>query len=101
MWMTMVIAAAAFVTMVVMLALGYEQVEKERRGRSADPFATAPTALPGHCLLCNAPLPQQSTADEVVVEIEHRIDADLQAVMAFLARDGRTAPEHFARIYEA
>ena len=104
MTLTILIALAAFATMVVMLGFGYQQVEQQRRDRSTDVLANAPVAQPGHCMLCNAPLRQVSTADQVVYEIEHRIDSDLQAVVALLGRtgrNGRTTPESFARIYQA
>ena len=73
--LTMVIAVAAFVAMVAMLVFGYQRIENERSGRAESILADAPMAKRGHCMLCNAPLRQATTPDEVVVDIEHRIDS--------------------------
>ncbi len=102
MWLTIGIAAAAFTVMVLMLALGYQQIEEQRSERSAAVLAGAPAVQPGRCMLCNAPLRQPTTPDQVVFEVEHRIDTELQAVLALLGRGGRaTTPETFARLYQA
>ena len=101
MTLTILIAAAAFATMVLVLGFGYQQVEQQRKDRSAAVLANASVAQPGHCMLCDAPLRQASTADQVVYEIEHRIDSDLQAVVALLGRTGRPTPDSFVRIFQA
>ena len=99
--LTILIAAASFATMVAMLAFGYQQVEQQRSAKAEGILAGAPTARPGRCMLCDAPLRQPSTADQVVFEIEDRIDRDLAAVVALLGRTERATPDAFARIYQA
>jgi hypothetical protein len=49
-------------------------------------------------MLCNAPLRKTSTADEVVYEVEHRIDAELQDVARVLRR---ASPDGLTRLYQA
>lgn len=98
MWLTVIIACAFFAGMVAILALGYQRIEQERSERSAAVFAQAPAAHPGHCMLCDAPLRKPSTADQVIFEVEHRIDAELQDVVQLLSR---AAPENYARLYQA
>ncbi|HEY7725242.1 MAG TPA: hypothetical protein VH880_07905 [Anaeromyxobacteraceae bacterium] len=79
MWLTIAIACILFAGMISILALGYRQTEKERDAR----FANGK---------------QPVTADEVVSEIEHRIDSELKDVSRHL---GRAAPESFAQLYRA
>lgn len=98
MWLTVIIACAFFAGMVAILALGYQRIEQERSERSAAVLVQAPTARPGRCMLCDAPLRKPSTADQVIFEIEHRIDAELQDVVQLLRR---AAPESYARLYQA
>ncbi len=98
MLLTVIIACALFAGMVAILGLGYQQIEQERNGKAAAVLADAPTAQPGRCMLCNAPLRRPSTADEVVYEIEQRIHTELQDVVQLL---GHPAPEHFTRLYQA
>lgn len=97
MWMTMVIAGVLFAALVTMLTFGYLEVEREREKRADALLANAPTATPGHCLLCDAPLRRPSTTDQVVFEIEHRIDREL----ADIAHLMRTSPESVTRLYQA
>ncbi len=77
MWLTIVIAGILFAGMIGILALGYRQTEMERDSR----FVNGK---------------QPATADEVVSEIEHRIDSELQDVSRLL---GRTAPESLTQLY--
>jgi hypothetical protein len=79
MWLTIVIACILFAGMIGILAAGYEQTEKERDAR----FVNGK---------------QPTTADEVVSEVEHRIDSELQDVSRLL---GRSAPESLAQLYRA
>ena len=51
------------------------------------------------CLLCNRPLPRSFTSDEVVTELERRIDADTATVISYLKQP--PAPEVLAQIYHA
>ena len=98
MLLTVILACALFAGMVAILGLGYQQIEQERNGKATALLADAPTAQPGRCMLCNAPLRRPSTADDVVYEIEQRIDTELQDVIRLL---GHPAPEHFTRLYRA
>ncbi len=77
MWLTVVIACILFAGMIGILALGYSQTENERDSR----FVNGK---------------QPTTADDVVSEIEHRIDSELQDVSRLL---GRTAPESLTQLY--
>ena len=79
MWLTIVIACILFAGMIGILAAGYRQTEQERDAR----FVNGK---------------QPTTADEVVSEIEHRIDSELRDVSRVL---GRTAPESLAQLYRA
>lgn len=97
MLLTMIIAAALFGGMVAILGLAYEQAEREREKKAAALLVDAPSAKPGRCMLCDAPLRRPTTRDEVVFEIESRIDTELQDIAHAL----RTAPEAFHRIYQA
>lgn len=98
MLLTIVIAGALFAGMLAILAFGYQQIEQERNEKAEATLANAPQAQPGRCLLCNAPLRRPSTADEVVSEVELRIDAELQLVAQAMRRAG---PDGFARLYQA
>jgi hypothetical protein len=98
MLLTIIIAGALFAGMLGILAFGYQQIEQERNEKADAVLANAPAAQPGRCMLCNAPLRRSSTADEVVYEVERRIDAELQDVIRLL---GRPAPEGLARLYQA
>lgn len=77
---------------------GYFQAEAEKNGKGKSVVDEAPAAKPGHCLLCEAPLRRPSTADEVVFDIEHRIDTELKDVVQLL---GQTTPDGFQRLYRA
>ena len=99
MWLTVIIACFFFVAAAVaILGFSYQQIERDRSEKAAAMLAAAPEAQPGHCLLCNAPLRRPSTVEQVVFEVEHRIDAELQDVIQLL---GRPHPESFARLYRA
>lgn len=97
MWPTMLIAAALFAGMIAILAIGYQQSEREKDGKAAAVLANAPATQPGRCMLCNAPLRRPSTSDEVVFEIEHRIDSERQAIEQLL----RASADGFTRLYNA
>jgi hypothetical protein len=94
MWMTVLIAGGLFVAMLAMLWLNFEDVERRRTEEGTGPIATAPAA-PGHCMLCEGPLPERRTTDQVVFELEHRIHADLQDIDRLL----RTDPHRVERLY--
>jgi hypothetical protein len=97
MWMTMFIAAIVFVGMLAALYFGYQEAERERSEKPAAEAAREPPSL-NSWLGPQNPWRRGRTVDEVVFEVEHRIDADLQEV-AFLL--GRTAPENASRLYRA
>ena len=92
MWMTVWIAGSLFAGMIAILAFGYQQIEKDERLTKAE----APPAKAGHCVLCEAPLRRATTSDQVVFEIEHRIDAELQEIVRLM----RNAPDGAARLYQ-
>lgn len=93
MWTTALIAGGLFVAMLVMLWLNFEDAEKRRGAERQSPVA----AGPGQCLLCDAPLRQRRTRDEVVGELEHRIDADLEEIERLL----RTTPDRLEGLYRS
>jgi hypothetical protein len=93
MWTTALIAGGLFVAMLVMLWLNFEDAEKRRGAEGEGPVAVGP----GQCLLCDAPLRQRRTREEVVGELEHRIDADLQDI----ERQLRTSPDRLEGLYRS
>lgn len=95
---TMIIAGALFAGMIAILAFGYQRIEQERSEKADAVLANAPAAQPGRCMLCNAPLRRPSTVDEVVFEVEHRIDAELRDVVQLLRRP---SSDGFTRLYQA
>lgn len=100
MLVTLVIAAAFFVAFIAMGYFGIQERERqqqEREREGAAVLANAPDARPGFCPLCDAPLRRAATSDQVVFELEHRIDAELRDISRLL----RSAPESFGRIYSA
>lgn len=97
MWLTMIIAAILFAGMLAALYFGYQESEKERAEKSVPEAVREPPPLnpwlrPQHSWLTGR------TVDEVVFEVEHRIDADLQEVAFLLAR---TPPGSASRLYRA
>jgi len=95
MWLTMMIAAILFAGMLAALHFGYREAEKERAERpAADAIREAPPVNPW--LGPQSPWARRRTVEEVVFEVEHRIDADLQEVAHLL---GWTAPENASRLY--
>ncbi len=97
MWVTFVIAAVFFAACIAMGYFGIEEREEQRERDAASRLERAPAAQPGHCMLCNAPLRRAVTSDEVVFELEHRIDAELRDIAHAL----HAAPESFGRILRA
>ena len=97
MWVTFVIAAAFFVAFIAMGYFGVQEREQQREREGAAVLANASVPQPGCCMLCNAPLRRAATSDEVVFELEHRIDAELRDIAHAL----HTAPESFGRIFQA
>jgi hypothetical protein len=98
MLLTVIIACAVFLGMLAILAVGYQQMEQDRSGRADAVLAQAPEAQPGRCMLCNAPLRRPGTVDEVIFEVEHRIDEELKDIVQLL---GRSAPESYSRLYQS
>ncbi len=91
---TFVIAAAFFAACLAMGYFGIQEREEQRKREEASRLEGAPAPQPGHCMLCDAPLRRAVTSDEVVFELEHRIDADLRDIAHAL----HAAPESFARV---
>jgi len=97
MWLTMIIAAILFAGMLAALYFGYQEVEKDRGERAvAEAVAEPPPLNPW--LRPQNPWLRGRTVDEVVFEVEHRIDADLQEVSRLLSR---AAPENASRLFRA
>ena len=88
--------AISCVGIVAILALGYRRIEEEREERPAAVARGAPPP-PGRCVLCDAPLRRRTTPAEVLYELEHHIDEELQDIGTALRgeRDG------FTRLYRA
>lgn len=97
MWVTFVIAAGFFAACIAMGYFGIQEHEEQREREAASKLASAPATQLGCCILCNAPLRRAATSDEVVFELEHRIDAELRDIAHAL----HTAPESFGRILRA
>ncbi len=94
MWLTMMIAAILFAGMLAALHFGYREAEKERAEKPADAIREVPQVYPW--LGPQSQWTRRRTVEEVVFEVEHRIDADLQEVAHLL---GWTAPENASRLY--
>jgi hypothetical protein len=95
MWLTMMIAAILFAGMLAALHFGYREAEKERAERpAAVAIREAPPVNPW--LVPQSPWSRRRTVEEVVFEVERRIDADLQEVAHLL---NWTAPENASRLY--
>lgn len=97
MWLTIFIAGVLFTSMLAILWFGYQQIEEQRQQQSDATLANAPTAKPGHCMLCEAPLRRLASTDEVLFEVEHRIDAERQEIVQVL----RAPSDGFQRLYRA
>ncbi len=92
MWITFTIVASFVVAIIAMAYFGME-------GRS-EPEALpieAPVRDPGRCGLCRAPIPRAATSDEIVFELEHRIEAELRDIAHAL----HSTPERFGRLFQA
>lgn len=99
MWLIVMVACVFFVGgTIAIMAFGIQRIEQERSEKSADVLARAPEVHPGHCMLCDAPLRRPNTVEQVVYEVERRIDADMLDVVHLL---GRPASDNFARLYQA
>lgn len=90
----LVLFGGLFVAMMAALYLEYEAREKQRAKEAA---TVELVGRPGRCVLCDAPLRRERTTAEVVFEVEHRIDVELQDISHLL----RTAPEKVSRLYLA
>lgn len=88
MWVTFAIAGALFAGMLAILWFGYQDMEAQRQREADAALASVPAARPGHCMLCDAPLRRLATTDEVVYELEHRIDAELADIAQALRAQG-------------
>ncbi len=97
MWVTFVIAAAFFVAFIAMGYFGIQEREEQRDREGSMVLANASVAKPGCCMLCNAPLRRVATSDEVLFELEHRIDVELRDIAHALHK----APESYGRILQA
>jgi hypothetical protein len=87
MWVTFVIAGAFVVAFIAMGYFGVKEHEDGAPGSSADALPAGP--IPG--VRAGRPL----TRDQVVFELEHRIDEELRDIDYALR-----APERYPRIFE-
>lgn len=93
MWIALVIAGAFFVAM---LAMGYFACKD--LGSEERPERAAPEAHAGACAVCEGGLPARpTTSDQVVFEVEHRIDAELRDIAHAL----HAHPERLGRMFHA
>jgi hypothetical protein len=96
MWITFVIVASFVVAMVAMAYFGIQSQEDAVQREAAEHRAHESTDS-AHCGLCKAPLRRSATTDEVVFELEHRIDAERGEI----ARAWHTAAEVLGRTFPA
>lgn len=94
MWITFVIFASFVVAMVAMAYFGIQSHDEALQREGADELASA-SADPGRCGLCQAPLRRNATSDEVVFELEHRIDSELGEI----ARAWHAPPSSLGRTF--
>lgn len=102
MFITLVVAGVLFGMMLLMAWNGYRNIELSRLDGESERPAVAPVlqlvqpaeAPTKRCLLCNAPLTPSATRDEVVNELQRKIDLEQAWVVNFI---DRPAPEMFAR----
>lgn len=85
---------------VAILAIGYFAVQQGEEERGGPLEALGPTAPaddhPAACAVCDAPRPAAATtSDQVVFEVEHRIDAELRDIAHAL----QAHPERLGRIF--
>jgi len=72
MTLTVILVGVFFAAMMAILYFGFEQAEKDRAERAAAEAMRESVHPPGR------------TADEVVFDLEHRIDSDLKDIAALL-----------------
>jgi G:T/U-mismatch repair DNA glycosylase len=104
MWLTIAIAAALFAGMLAILWFGYQDREQQREDEADAILANAPAVQPGHCLLCGAPVRRVATTDQALFEVEHRIDAELEEIVAILQKQsgaGRVRDDALRLLYRA
>jgi hypothetical protein len=94
---TFLIAGSFFAALMAIGYFGFQQAEKDRELAGTALYTSAPAAHASSCGVCNAPLRRAATSDEVVFEVEHRIDAELRDISHAL----HSAPESFGRILRA
>jgi len=97
MFITFVIAVAFFAAFIAVGYFGILEREHERDDSGEEVGLAAPPTQPGCCVLCSAPLKRAATSDEVVFEVERRIDAELRDIGHAL----HSAPDSFRRIFQA
>ncbi|HET8540037.1 MAG TPA: hypothetical protein VFL83_09225 [Anaeromyxobacter sp.] len=94
MWIVFVVAAAFFVAILGMGYFAVQESERERAAREAGEAARRELT----CALCDDALPlRPATSDQVVFEVERRIDAELRDVAHAL----HAHPERLGRIFHA
>lgn len=99
---TMVVAGVLFGMMLLMAWNGYRNIELSRLDGECEEAAVAPVLQmvqeeevhTKRCVLCHAPLSAVATRDEVVLELQRKIDLEQAWVVNFI---DRPAPEVFAR----
>lgn len=95
MLLTIVILCAAFGSLIALLAFGFQEVQHDRERDGEAVPATGAFAKPGHCVLCDAPVRRPCSHEQVVLEVQQRIDAELREVSQVL----ETEPQSVGRLY--
>ncbi len=95
--LTILIAAGLFAGMLLVVVAGYLNVEDQRAREDRKRMSVQ--AVENRCMLCNAPLPRHASSDEVVVEIERKIDLDIAAVTNWL--NPAPSAEVLKRVYRS
>jgi hypothetical protein len=94
MWITFLIVASFVVAMIAMAYFGIQSYD-EAAQRDGGEARAHDSHRSGECGLCHAPLRRAATTDEVVFELEHRIDAERSEIARAwhsAAPMGRTFP---------
>jgi hypothetical protein len=98
MWLTIVILVAAFASLVALLAFSFQEVQHDRERDGDAVPATGGFAKPGHCMLCDAPVRRPCSHEQVVLEVQQRIDAELREVSQLVEQEpGSVARQYAAR----
>jgi len=96
-----IIVGVVFLAMYLMVWQKCKDLELDPRDEEpaeAEARVSAEQPVPGLCPLCSAPLRRVASREEIVSEIERRIDDETSDVGRLL---GQPAPENIKRLYLA